>query len=201
MRLRPPSTYRCIRLFQFSARNRNRIGPPDPISNIRPVIYDDHPIHRDSRTSPATHHPYSLAEFTTTERTGDYELLWKLHNQQLDSFHHNFWTDVSLPNPSFRSTIFSWSLCRATHASKQPKIPSYPISQSHPQSWIKKTLSQTYTINGSSRKSLVWTLTRPNGPDRISRESSSSPASNTTGLFLVYPACSNLNDGGEIYAS
>jgi hypothetical protein len=74
------------RLLHTSARSCiNYVGPPDPVSNMRPVIYDDHP------TSTKLGHPYSLREFTSD--TQDRNLQWRLHRQQLDAFDHQFWTD------------------------------------------------------------------------------------------------------------
>ena len=70
----------------MSAVRRDKVGPPDPISNIRPVIYDDLPA-----DSSAPSHPYSLREFTGDPR----EYQWKVQKQELDAFNHNFWTDVS----------------------------------------------------------------------------------------------------------
>ena len=69
----------------------NKIGPPHPISNLRPVIYSDAP--------PSTQramHPYSLHEFDEdpTRLRTNYDLQWKFARQDLDSFNHNFWLDV-----------------------------------------------------------------------------------------------------------
>ncbi|KAJ6547585.1 hypothetical protein B0H19DRAFT_1266497 [Mycena capillaripes] len=67
----------------------DRVGPPHPISNMRPMIYDDDaPV----STSRARHHPYSLHEFDP-EPTSPYKLQWKLQRQQLDEFHHAFWLE------------------------------------------------------------------------------------------------------------
>jgi hypothetical protein len=59
---------------------------------MRPVVYDDDEGQQEA--SPQAPHPYSLREFTNAEPAGD-EMQLRLHRQQLDSFHHNFWTDVS----------------------------------------------------------------------------------------------------------
>jgi apoptogenic protein 1 len=78
---------RC-RLLHVSAPRRDLVGPPDPVSNLRPVIYDDPP----TPASSASSHPYSLREFTGDTR----EYQWKVQRQELDSFNHKFWTDVSV---------------------------------------------------------------------------------------------------------
>ena len=62
------------------------VGPPDPVSNLRPVIYDDAPPLPPSEVR----HPYSLREFKGDTR----EYQWKIQRQELDAFNHAFWTDV-----------------------------------------------------------------------------------------------------------
>lgn len=73
------------RNLHASCIRRDLIGPPDPVSNLRPVIYDDAPP-----TAPPTSHPYSLKEFTGDTR----EYQWKVQRQEVDAMNHNFWTDV-----------------------------------------------------------------------------------------------------------
>lgn len=75
---------RALRLLHTSQRTYNLVGPPDPVSNFRPVLYTD------TSTSPTLRHPYSLSEFA-----GDHDLQWRLQRQSLDAFNHNFWTDAS----------------------------------------------------------------------------------------------------------
>jgi len=69
------------------------VGPPDPISHIRPAIY-----HREDPSSSTSYgdkvqHPYSLKEFAQAESTQDYQV--NLQKTQLDTFDHEFWADVS----------------------------------------------------------------------------------------------------------
>ncbi|KAH9934993.1 uncharacterized protein B0H18DRAFT_869642 [Fomitopsis serialis] len=64
------------------------IGPSDPVSNLRPVIYDD--AVPELRTDVT--HPYSLREFAGD--TQEYQ--WKMQRQQLDAYNHLFWTDSNL---------------------------------------------------------------------------------------------------------
>lgn len=95
------------------------IGPPDPISNLRPVIYDEDvpaalaqavkteagvedggkrtkeetymlPAVQIPKTSPT--HPYLLDEFDGDPV--DYQ--WRTERKRIDAFNHTFWTDVSL---------------------------------------------------------------------------------------------------------
>jgi len=85
--LRPRLTLRPLRLFHSSARTGDHVAPPDPISNIRPILYDDPaPV-----TSERLRHPYSLNEFRDNSDTLEYQ--WKLQRQQLDAFNDNFWRD------------------------------------------------------------------------------------------------------------
>lgn len=72
------------RTFHRSVACRDLVGPPDPVSNLRPVIYDDLPVQ-----STNTIHPYSLKEFTGDPR----EYQWKVQRQQLDAYNHKFWAD------------------------------------------------------------------------------------------------------------
>ncbi|PSR74095.1 hypothetical protein PHLCEN_2v10051 [Hermanssonia centrifuga] len=80
---RPPGV--GIRAFHSSVACRHLVGPPDPISNLRPVIYDDGP----SLPRSDVRHPYSLKEFTGDTR----EYQWKIQRQELDAFNHAFWID------------------------------------------------------------------------------------------------------------
>jgi hypothetical protein len=86
--LRPRPILRSLRLVHSSARTCDYVAPPDPISNIRPILYDDPaPV-----TSEPLRHPYSLNEFGDDSDTLEYQ--WKLQRQQLDAFNDNFWRDV-----------------------------------------------------------------------------------------------------------
>ncbi|KAI0283042.1 hypothetical protein BGY98DRAFT_911899 [Russula aff. rugulosa BPL654] len=89
--LRPTSlALRPLRLFHSSVPTANYVGPPDPMSNIRPVLYDD----LSSTTAESSKHPYSLDEFhNDSEDTLEYQ--WKLQQQQLDAFNDAFWRDTN----------------------------------------------------------------------------------------------------------
>ncbi|TRM63120.1 hypothetical protein BD626DRAFT_557623 [Schizophyllum amplum] len=81
---------RIRRSLHVTARRDDKIGPPHPISNLRPVIYSDAPP-----ASQRLPHPYSLHEFDEDPARAktDYDLRWKLARQDLDNFNHNFWLD------------------------------------------------------------------------------------------------------------
>ncbi|PCH38017.1 hypothetical protein WOLCODRAFT_64292 [Wolfiporia cocos MD-104 SS10] len=74
-----------VRLFHSSIVCNHLVGPPDPVSHLRPVIYDDDV--RPRRTNVT--HPYSLREFGGD--TEEYQ--WKMQRQQLDAYNQAFWAD------------------------------------------------------------------------------------------------------------
>ncbi len=80
---RQPTHARC---FHASLARLHLVGPPDPVSHLRPVIYDDAP----PPPPPHVRHPYSLREFTGDTR----EYQWKMLRQEIDAFNHNFWKEV-----------------------------------------------------------------------------------------------------------
>ncbi|KAF7304914.1 hypothetical protein MKEN_01205700 [Mycena kentingensis (nom. inval.)] len=74
-----PSLARCRRLH---------VGRPHPISNMRPVVYEDN----ESEPPRRAYHPYSLHEFDATP-SSPLKLQYKLQRQSLDDFHHAFWLE------------------------------------------------------------------------------------------------------------
>ncbi|KAK7693445.1 hypothetical protein QCA50_003013 [Cerrena zonata] len=74
-----------LRRIHATCVRKDIVGPPDQVSNLRPVIYDDAPI----LPPDGVRHPYSLREFTGDTR----EYHWKMQRQQLDAYNHEFWTD------------------------------------------------------------------------------------------------------------
>ncbi|EEB96229.1 hypothetical protein MPER_04667 [Moniliophthora perniciosa FA553] len=104
-----PRSHRVLcqpyRLLHASSRlSRDLIGPPDQISNIRPIIYDDVP----SPPPPSLlYHPYSLAEFDPEPSNNESanELQWKLQRKQLDDLNHNFWLDSNLRFESGKKAV------------------------------------------------------------------------------------------------
>ncbi|KAI5123361.1 hypothetical protein M0805_001782 [Coniferiporia weirii] len=73
------------RYLRLSLRRCALVGPPDPVSNLRPIIYDED-VPR-TRTSPT--HPYLLDEFDGNPQ--DYQ--WRVERKWLDAYNHAFWTD------------------------------------------------------------------------------------------------------------
>src|ERR1700755_565121 len=80
------------RLFHATACARHLVGPPDPISNIRPAIYHQEDPSSSTSYGDKVQHPYSLKEFTQVETARDYQV--NPQKAQLDAFDHAFWTNV-----------------------------------------------------------------------------------------------------------
>lgn len=182
-----PSLPRSIRLLHASVQSCNLIGPPDPISHIRPIIYDDSPL-----PHPPTllHHPYSLSEFLPgfPGRTATCELQWKLQRQQLDDFNHNFWIDVrfTILSSSRAKPQYQIAMYRATPASRPPRKLYSPASRAPLPSWTKKTHSQSFTSSGSCKRQVGQMNIRRNGGNAICHASCSKRGSNSTSSQLLY---------------
>lgn len=75
---------------------------PDPLSNIRPVIYASR-----STRPPTKSSPYSAAEFPYSEADAslqELELEWRLMRERVDMMNHRFWVSVE-PSPSNRVMV------------------------------------------------------------------------------------------------
>lgn len=98
--LLPSQNIARIAAFHASATANDMVAPPDPVSHMRPIIYDDPPAPQPEGAY--VRHPYSLSEFQAVAgrdggmTLGDNELQFKLMRQQLDALHQNFWLDVGL---------------------------------------------------------------------------------------------------------
>ena len=75
-----------LRILAKARLPRELIGPPDPISNIRPTIFSGRHRRQGGET-----HPYSLAEFGWED---DVDLQWRIERERLNTFNHAFWSDV-----------------------------------------------------------------------------------------------------------
>ena len=91
------SVQRLLRRYiRNSSRHRVLVGPPDPVSNLRPVIYDEGErglgTGKDGESAPRSSptHPYSLDEFDGDPT--DYQ--WRIERKRLDAYNHVFWTEV-----------------------------------------------------------------------------------------------------------
>jgi len=84
-----PSLKVQIRFLRSSAHRCAAVGPPDPVSNIRPIIYDDQPPEDSAHSKSSPTHPYSLDEFEGNP--SDYQ--WRIERKRLDAYNHAFWTE------------------------------------------------------------------------------------------------------------
>ncbi|WVQ73831.1 hypothetical protein IAR50_003412 [Cryptococcus sp. DSM 104548] len=75
------------------------VAPPDPVSNIRPIIYASKPA-----TRPSANSPYSASEFPAGSygdaRLDNMELEWRLRRERVDLMNHRFWAST---NQSFNA--------------------------------------------------------------------------------------------------
>jgi len=81
------------RLFHSTACVKHLVGPPDPISHIRPAVYHQEDPSSSTSYGDKVQHPYSLKEFTQAEGAQDYKV--NLQKTQLDVFDHAFWINVT----------------------------------------------------------------------------------------------------------
>ncbi|KAL5489907.1 hypothetical protein ACEPAI_4739 [Sanghuangporus weigelae] len=118
------------RNIRTSSQKRALVGPPDPVSNLRPVIYDEVesiPSWRkrkgkgkegDSvvelgggentsslvkRKQATTSHPYQLDEFSGDPL--DYQ--WRLERSRLDAYNHAFWKDSNTRFETAKQAVLS----------------------------------------------------------------------------------------------
>ncbi len=87
------SLLRPLRGLHSSASLWHLVGPPNPISHIRPIIYDDVPP---PPPPSRLQHPYSLAEFDPAPPAGStvHDIQWRLQRHEIDKLDESFWHDV-----------------------------------------------------------------------------------------------------------
>ena len=125
------------RSLHVSSASRHLVGPNDPISHLRPIIYTDTPTppssHSQGQLESRVNHPYSLHEFTDVQHDHALELQYKLAREQLDAFNHNYWADVRRDNiPLDLGSFHSWLRQSNTRfeTAKQSVLASLPESAS-----------------------------------------------------------------------
>lgn len=113
--------------FHMSSTRKDLVAPPDPVSHMRPVVYDDPPS---KLRLPYLRHPYSLSEFKdgNTSVLGNYELQFGLLRQQLDSLHQNFWLDVSDSILACENVLIVGQSNARFHAAREAILGSLPMS-------------------------------------------------------------------------
>ncbi|KAF8892546.1 hypothetical protein BD779DRAFT_1670236 [Infundibulicybe gibba] len=104
---------RLARSLHITSRRSHLVGPPDPISHIRPIVYTDYATPSSSSVVPARiRHPYSLTEFDDSEHTvhsstNTHELQFRLQRQQLDAYHHDFWLNSNTRFEAAKAAILA----------------------------------------------------------------------------------------------
>ncbi|KIM49091.1 hypothetical protein M413DRAFT_21380 [Hebeloma cylindrosporum] len=130
----------------MSRTRRDLVAPPDPVSHMRPVIYDNPPS---TLHVPYLRHPYSLSEFKdgNTSVLGNYELQFRLLRQQLDSLHQNFWLDSNTRFYAARGAILGGLPTSATPRDKEKALSAF-----HRQ-WVmqEKSWTDSYTTEWRTR--------------------------------------------------
>ncbi|TFK42540.1 hypothetical protein BDQ12DRAFT_676386 [Crucibulum laeve] len=144
-----------LRSLYASARRCDRVAPPDPISHMRPIIYDDAP----SPSPPALlRHPYSLSEFSSTKnKVGDHELQYKFLRQQLDAFHQNFWLNSNIRFEAAKAAILDSLPPSATSIDKENALSEFY------KQWVMQEKNRTDAYTTEWRKqnfSLIMLSTR-----------------------------------------
>lgn len=174
-----------VRRIHASSRTCNLIASPDPISHMRPIIYDDAPL---PPPPSRIRHPYSLSEFTAggQNEAAVSELQYRLQRQQLDAFHHNFWLDVRPIHPVLTSGM-NQSIFRATPVLKPPKKQSLRACQSQRRLSTKRKPSHSFMGNGIRRNWDEQTNTPPHGGSVTRLSSYSVRGLNTKNFPLGYP--------------
>ncbi|KAF8910962.1 hypothetical protein CPB84DRAFT_1763007 [Gymnopilus junonius] len=110
--------------FHASAVQCDLIAPPDSISHIRPIIYDDPPSQLPVHY---LRHPYSLSEFRSEaeNKPGDHDLQYRLLRQQLDSLHQNFWMDSNTRFYAARDAVLTSLPSTTTARDKEEALSNF----------------------------------------------------------------------------
>ena len=202
VRSRPPRLALALsrprpRLLSTTAPARDLIGPSDPLSNLRPVIYTDSPS--PSPSPPAVRrHPYSLTEFRLrTKAPGAREAgsgpelalayRWRLQKQQLDAFNHAFWADVRpLLPPLSPIPLPAHPLTRRRNRATPDSTPRSPPPSPAPPPPLPSTSapSTPSTAAGSTPRPPARKSTTASGAAAAWRRSSSRFASHGSGSLL-----------------
>jgi len=115
------STLKTSRALHVSQSRHDLVAPPDPVSHMRPILYDNPPSQLPAQY---LRHPYSLSEFKTesSDNRCDHELQFKLLRQQLDSLHQDFWLDSNTRFYSAKEVILSSLPKNATVRDKEEAL-------------------------------------------------------------------------------
>ncbi|KAF8964673.1 hypothetical protein BDZ97DRAFT_1659928 [Flammula alnicola] len=152
-RASPSGATAAKRSLHVSAARRDMVAPPDPVSHMRPIIYDDPPP---QGPAPYLRHPYSLSEFKSGDGAapGDYEFQFRLLRQQLDALNQNFWLDSNTRFYAARQSVLSSLPETATDRDKEEALSAFF------RQWVmqEKDWTDSYTTEWRRRNLQLITL-------------------------------------------
>ncbi|KAL4067971.1 hypothetical protein V8B97DRAFT_2003970 [Scleroderma yunnanense] len=106
----PRRCSRLVRTLHVSQKCQNLVGPNDPVSNLRPIIYTDTPNSPPKTQSEVgLNHPYSLREFSNEPPSPNHalELQYKLKREQLDTLNHSYWAESNTRFEAAKASVLS----------------------------------------------------------------------------------------------
>ncbi|KAF8274890.1 hypothetical protein EI94DRAFT_1775386, partial [Lactarius quietus] len=149
LRPRPPLTLRSLRLLHSSARTSDHVAPPDPVSNIRPILYDDPaPVN-----SEPLRHPYSLNEFRDDTDADTLKYQWKLQRRQLDAFNDNFWRDSNTRFEVAKAAAMSGLPSHATAQQREERLGKFY------RNWVLQEATRQLEYNAEWRRRSLEEIT------------------------------------------
>ncbi|KAF5373771.1 hypothetical protein D9758_000588 [Tetrapyrgos nigripes] len=148
--LQPRRIQRPLHRLLHASRilSKTLVGPPDPISHLRPVIYDDVL----APPSPSVlYHPYSLAEFDPEPKRSQSqnELYYKLQMQRLDALSQNFWLDSNSRFEAAKEAVLNGLPSSATQLDKERALSEFY------KQWLMQERSRLDKYTDSWRKENV----------------------------------------------
>ncbi|KAF9476582.1 hypothetical protein BDN70DRAFT_995546 [Pholiota conissans] len=144
--------------FHLTSTAKDMVAPPDPVSHMRPIIYDDPPVPQPDGAY--VRHPYSLSEFESAAGgggsvvVGDNELQFKLLRQRLDALHQNFWLDSNTRFYSAKQSVLNNLPETATVRDKEQALSVFY------KKWVmqEKELTDAYTNEWRRRNTQLIAL-------------------------------------------
>lgn len=136
---------RLARTLHTWTKHQHLVGPNDPLSNLRPIIYTDTPSNAGSECK--VNHPYSLHEFADVSSSYNYalELQYKLAREQLDALNHDYWAEVRFASREAKPSLTHHPLAQSNarfDAAKTSVLASLPDSA--PPDMRENALSEFY---------------------------------------------------------
>ncbi|KAF8522247.1 hypothetical protein BU17DRAFT_45012 [Hysterangium stoloniferum] len=143
-----------MNIFRKLSRVQPRVlvGPPHPVSNIRPVVFENR-----TTTTYGQAHPYSLTEFggNSGGQTHD-DLQLRMEQERLSSFNHAFWFESNSRFMRGKNRVLEqWE----ASGDKSVQTKEIALSQYYSQ-WVAQESHQQarYTTEWNRRNRLVMKL-------------------------------------------